>query len=1535
MPAFSAATRRAYAAYWAAWTGWCESVAQDERESLDARALLERYLIERWRGGASPPTLRAIHAGLRAGHVASGREWPDPDRTLPARWGLALERHELVRKQTPLLTAQRLAAIEATDGVRQRASVIALIRMLRDGLLDVGDVRRCRWADVAPDNTSIRLHHPEREIWLSPETAQAFVKIRPADPADDDPIYGVRRHGVLKVPSAGTLTARIRRAAEVAGLGDRYAGKSPRYGMLADLPEHVGRDPLPPALEWASRYANAEVVRWYLPAPSPSGDATGSGPPVVHAGNGERDGAAAAAEQLRAWLRGQARSAVWTWRRLGIQPATARAWAAGRAEMPGWMLLVLAADTRASGVAPAADARGLAQLMHDGNWSGYALASGLGVSRQTIQRWLRDAAPDLVLRYAIGELELRVLRAARRGRGAATALRDPSYRALVWPTDGAALDGAADTGARADVAEVRARLEDGAAAAGAAQADAALTRSTAAAGDATEQRAAVLREADDTTQLPAAALYRAALERERSGGSADEVEALLRDAAAAGIAGGTPQSQAIAAAAMVRVGHLLRRSDGSREAIEDAYREAASLGRTAGTPEGLTARATAQCFLGWCYELWQRPSDAIEAVYADAITTGRSAATPFGQQQAAFAALHLGHLQLRLRRPATEIEQTYREAAALGEASATPLGLESAAAALLALGNLLARERPATEIEQTYREAAALGEASATPLGLESAAAALLALGNLLARERPATEIEQTYREAAALGEASATPLGLESAAAALLALGNLLARERPATEIEQTYREAAALGEASATPLGLESAAAALLALGDLLARDRPATEIEQTYREAAALGEASATPLGLESAAAALLALGNLLARDRPAAEIKQTYRAAAAAGRKSGTQEGLLLATQSSEALAINAGDRAMDATGNEAEAAWRDVVRDGRAAGSPQARESAALASQSLVDLLQTRGADPEAIEATLRDAAEDGRAAGTLEGREIAAWAAAGLADQLRARGANIEEIEAAARAAAEDGRAAGTAEGRAEAVRAWLSKAEAYPNKWDGIRSIEDAYREAMDAAHEAGTPDALLAVGRSLYGVGAYREALAIGREAVAPGPERAGQGAALIAGSQPPSETDWSLLVAQAGLALGRELWRQALFEGWSWTEQKDVRIVMLGGEDVDREAIHAQVLQERRAQATALYEECVAVLREAAAAGETAGTREGQKLRSDALIELGYAYGGHWGREAVAPRGRRALLRDKEYRAAEARAETAERAYREAVDAGMAAGSPEGLINVAVARGRLGDAYQTWQHPREEIEAEYRAVEAAGREAGTPEGLGWTAWALARISEAASEWPWPYERIAETCREAAAAGREAGTPQALVIAAGAMRRCGNTLNDRRRLLRPSQAERQEIAAAYREAAKLGEQAGHPRGQIEASRSWLALALASTRWGDDPPEDLEDLYKHAVATGRASGYDRLPHVATALIHLAEARMGWGRPLEEIKATYEEAVGVAKRIHGPARQEALVAAYEGMYQACRRWKRPQEEIADAERRWRAAKAQP
>ena len=44
--------------------------------------------------------------------------------------------------------------------------------------------------------------------------------------------------------------------------------------MLADLPEHVGRAPLPADLGSAKHYANAEVVCWYMVTPQQPGGAS-------------------------------------------------------------------------------------------------------------------------------------------------------------------------------------------------------------------------------------------------------------------------------------------------------------------------------------------------------------------------------------------------------------------------------------------------------------------------------------------------------------------------------------------------------------------------------------------------------------------------------------------------------------------------------------------------------------------------------------------------------------------------------------------------------------------------------------------------------------------------------------------------------------------------------------------------------------------------------------------------------------------------------------------------------------------------------------------------------------------------------------------------------------------------------------------------------------------------------------------------------------------------------------------------------------
>ena len=349
MTQYTPATQRSYAAAWEAWEDWLAvALGQSDLAPRDDYALLERYLLEQWADGASPPTLDAIYTRLKAGYdAASGRDWPDPERTLPNRWRLARARRALGHK--PALTAARLATLEAS-GVPKRT--IALIRTLRDGLLGVADVHTRRWADITTHDTGsahLRVMRPERDIWLSPATAQALAAIRPDGATDDDPVFGVRRAGLLSSPRPETLTAWIHRAARDAGLLGEHSGRSPRDGMLADLPEHVGLDPLPEELGWAQHYENHEVVRWYMVTPPQPGGAIEPDPLVaaapVHSDLDE-------AVQLREWLQAQGPSATWMWQRLGLRAETVRAWQSGRTRPPAWMALVVAADRRAGG-APA------------------------------------------------------------------------------------------------------------------------------------------------------------------------------------------------------------------------------------------------------------------------------------------------------------------------------------------------------------------------------------------------------------------------------------------------------------------------------------------------------------------------------------------------------------------------------------------------------------------------------------------------------------------------------------------------------------------------------------------------------------------------------------------------------------------------------------------------------------------------------------------------------------------------------------------------------------------------------------------------------------------------------------------------------------------------------------------------------------------------------------------------------------------------------------------------------------------------------
>ena len=1540
MTPYTPATQHAYAAAWEAWEDWLGvTLGQGDPARRDEHALLERYLIEQWSDGASPPTLDAIYTRLQAGYAAADRDWPDPERTLPERWRLARERRALGRKQAQALTAARLAVLDASGSVPQR--VIALIRTLRDGLLDVADVRTRRWADITTHDTGsahLRVMRPERDIWLSPATAQALAAIRPDGATDDDPVFATRRAGLLWSPRAETLTAWIRKAARDAGLGDRYSSRSPRYGMLADLPEHVGRDPLPVELGWAQHYENHEVVRWYMVTPPQPGGVI-EPDPLVAAAPVHSD---LEAVQLREWLQAQGPSATWMWQRLGLRTETVWAWQSGRTRPPSWMALVVAADRRAGG-APAEGAPDLLQAKRAGGWSDAALAAGLGIARATVRRWLDDGAPDLVLRYAIRELELRVPPAGRSGRGAAAKLSDPSYRAINWPPGGSAPRDTADPGDEAGAAEAGTRVPHVAepAGEGTARAAAAMPRDTADPDAAADAAAALVRvastqlqrarqdddpqSADDGYREAAAAGLEAGNPRGREIAAdalarrADalaarlaspeddvdayrEVVAVYREAARAGRAAATSMGRGIAARATYLSGWYLERSRGDEAEIESAYRDAALLGHAAANSEGLRTVAYARYALGRAYTRWGRPEADIEAAYRDAVEAGRAAGDSQALEVVAFASRALATQLARWDRPQAEVETAYREAAEAGREAGTAGGQLTAARARLSLAAHLEQwDRPQANVEDAYREAAVAGREAGGREGLAVTAAASLALAALLVRwGRSADEVEDTYREAAEAGRDAGTAGGWSTVASARRALAALLTQwGRPQAEVEAAYRAAGEAGRKAGVPEALEVAAGAMCTLGGLLADwGRAPDEVVSAYRAAAALGEESMTPGGLGHTAAARYMLAELIL-DRVLTDVDYDaeYREATTAGRRSGTPRGLLFSARSFEALAISY-------PGGEAEVAnWRDAVADGRAADGPEGLEISARASASLARLLQQQGSEPAEIEAAWRDAVADGRAAATPEGLGTAASASVTLAGLLPDWGRDRAEIEAAWRDAVADGRAAATPEGLGTAAQALLGLADELRKAGRHPAAIAAAYRDAVGAAREVGTPEALLAAGRSLCLVGdaeSYREAAALGREAAALGHGQADLAALLSEAFGQRRENAGMLLAAEAELGLGRALLQRV-------SERRGI-----------------EKLEQQGEEDTA-FREAVAALREAAAVGEAVGAPRGQELCGEAMLTVGDAYGGRKGRDAVTPRGLPAVIHDKKYREALERAATAESAYRTATDAGMAAGSSAGQLIVAQAQFALGDAYQTWQRPRVEIEELYRAAATAGREAGTPAGLEWTARALVRIAEASSEWSWSRERIAETCREAGAAGREADTPVGLQLGSIAMRLCGDALS-RRRLLQSE--PREEIRDAYQQAAEMGQQAQTPQASIEASRAFLALALAHERWG----EPSEKLFEQAVAAGREAGSYGWPHVATALTSLAGARMAWRRPQEEVEATYREAVAEVETDRRDAGREAAVAAHQGILEAYRSWGRPKTDIDTAEREWRNAR---
>ena len=215
-------------------------------------AQVAAYLAERIEEhGHKPATLRAVAAAIAFVHRTAGQD--DPCASLEVKRTLRSATRKAGRrqKQAEALTGEALAVIQSTackprrgrggrfesrETARCRGNLdIALISLMRDGMLRVSEAAVLTWRDIVTeaDGTGrllIRRSKTDTEgegavAFLSAPTMAALRSICPARVATDS-VFGLRPNQISR---------RIKQAAQAAGLGEGFSGHSPRVGMARDL----------------------------------------------------------------------------------------------------------------------------------------------------------------------------------------------------------------------------------------------------------------------------------------------------------------------------------------------------------------------------------------------------------------------------------------------------------------------------------------------------------------------------------------------------------------------------------------------------------------------------------------------------------------------------------------------------------------------------------------------------------------------------------------------------------------------------------------------------------------------------------------------------------------------------------------------------------------------------------------------------------------------------------------------------------------------------------------------------------------------------------------------------------------------------------------------------------------------------------------------------------------------------------------------------------------------------------------------------
>ena len=279
-------TRRAYVVGWKHFTSWCleHRCAGLPAGPADVGRYLE-HLVET--EGKTLATARMRLAAIAAAHRLGGHEDPTTRPLVKATTKRLAKEYGKPRKQAKGLTSEALAAVKATARIQRvdqgkrrrketevqaarRAAVdLALLEVMRDGLLRRSETSVLRWGDLEfHEDGSGRLHVLRSRtdqvaegavLYLGSAAVESLLAIRPQEALIDP---NTRVFGL----SARQISRRIKAATKMAGLGEGFSAHSPRVGMAQDLSAAGAKLPeLMTAGRWESptmpaRYTEAQTV---------------------------------------------------------------------------------------------------------------------------------------------------------------------------------------------------------------------------------------------------------------------------------------------------------------------------------------------------------------------------------------------------------------------------------------------------------------------------------------------------------------------------------------------------------------------------------------------------------------------------------------------------------------------------------------------------------------------------------------------------------------------------------------------------------------------------------------------------------------------------------------------------------------------------------------------------------------------------------------------------------------------------------------------------------------------------------------------------------------------------------------------------------------------------------------------------------------------------------------------------------------------------------------------------------------------------